>query len=143
VEAPVVQPTAGHYGYGTRPLLGRFCIPDLDKLPPELDRAKYDNLLGEFGLDDVQEIAEDLMQGRHLFGYCIFSCLGVLVVYALLMNYLTMPFVWVSLIATGLGVIGLSYVLHQYVTDTYGMGKIQVYLEEVSKEDPNWTAVAL
>ena len=48
--------------YGSKPLLKRFCVPDIDKLPPEIDTDKYDNLIGEFGLDDIQEIGEDLME---------------------------------------------------------------------------------
>ena len=46
----------GHVGYGTKPLLRRFCLPDIDKLPKEIDVKAYDNLVGEFGLDDIQEI---------------------------------------------------------------------------------------
>ena len=43
----------GHIGYGTNPLLNRYCIPDIDKLPPQIDMSNYDNLVGEFGLDDI------------------------------------------------------------------------------------------
>jgi len=43
----------GHIGYGTNPLLGRFCVPNINKLPKEIDRTKYDNLVGQFGLDDI------------------------------------------------------------------------------------------
>jgi hypothetical protein len=43
----------GHIGYGTHPLLNRYCIPDIDKLPPQIDLTAYDNLVGEFGLDDM------------------------------------------------------------------------------------------
>ena len=37
---------AGYFGYGTHTLLKRFCIPDIDKLPPQIDLDKYDNLIG-------------------------------------------------------------------------------------------------
>jgi hypothetical protein len=39
--------------YGTKPLLNRFCAPDVDKLPKEIDMSIYDNIIGSFGLDDV------------------------------------------------------------------------------------------
>jgi len=38
--------TSGYFGYGTHSLLKRFCIPDLDKLPPQIDLDQYDNLIG-------------------------------------------------------------------------------------------------
>jgi len=51
-KADCDSPSA-HIGYGTNPLLGRFCIPNIDKLPKDIDTAKYDNLVGQFGLDDI------------------------------------------------------------------------------------------
>ena len=48
----------GHYGYGTNSVLGRFCVPDVDRLPA--DFKALDNIVGSFGLDDVQEYIEDI-----------------------------------------------------------------------------------
>ena len=43
----------GHIGYGTNTILERFCLPDADNLPESFDVDAYDNLIGEFGIDDV------------------------------------------------------------------------------------------
>ena len=42
----------GYYGYGTRVLLNRFCIPDAGKLPAQINETKYKTLIGEMGIDD-------------------------------------------------------------------------------------------
>ena len=46
---------SGHVGYGTNTVLRRFCMPDMDKLPTSF--PSLDNIIGSFGLDDVQEYA--------------------------------------------------------------------------------------
>ena len=37
VDAGKDGSVAGYIGYGTKPLLRRFCVPMLDKLPKEID----------------------------------------------------------------------------------------------------------
>ena len=48
-------PKAGsHVGYGSEPLFGIFCLPDIDSLPKDLiSDTDLHNLVGEFGLDDI------------------------------------------------------------------------------------------
>jgi len=40
--------------YGTIKVLNRFCLPNPDKFPKDLEND-YDNMIGSFGLDDVSE----------------------------------------------------------------------------------------
>lgn len=49
--------------YGTIRVLKRFCLPNVDELPNDFDEDTFDNIIGEFGLDDVQEISEDIVEG--------------------------------------------------------------------------------
>lgn len=53
-----------------------------------------------------------------------------------------MPFVWFSIIASGVSIVGLSYLLNHYVNDKYGMDS-NLFRKEFEKEDPNYTAIAL
>ena len=63
--------------------------------------------------------------------------------YAVLIYFMTMPFVWFSIFATGIGIVGLSYLLNLYVDERFKMNKFDLYYEEVGKDSPNWTALAL
>ena len=47
----------GYIGYGTNPVFGKYCIPDLDEFPTELSDLKeqYNNIVFDYGLDDLQE----------------------------------------------------------------------------------------
>ena len=49
--------------YGTFRVLKRFCLPNPDKLSMDFDDDVYDNIIGSFGLDDIQEISEDIVEG--------------------------------------------------------------------------------
>lgn len=100
-------------------MLKRFCVPDVDKLPDSFDSNAYDNLIGEFGLDDVQEIGEDLMEAQDAFIFAFFSCILVMIVYGLMIYYLTGVLVWVSIVGTGVGVLCLSLLLNQWVQESY------------------------
>ena len=46
----------GFIGYGTDPLFNKFCFPNINKLPKEMNETldEYNNLVGDFGLDDIQ-----------------------------------------------------------------------------------------
>lgn len=74
--------------------------------------TKYDNLMGEFGLDDVQEIGEDLLEAQNAFIYCFLSCLVVMAIYMAMIYYLTGLLVWISIILTGVGILCLSLLLN-------------------------------
>jgi hypothetical protein len=38
-------------------------LPNPDELPGGFSEDSFDNIVGSFGLDDVQEIAEDIIEG--------------------------------------------------------------------------------
>lgn len=77
--------------------------------------TKYDNMVGEFGLDDVQEIGQDLIEAKEAFLYVVLTCFVVMALYSVMIFYLTGLLVWISIIATGVGVLLLSLLLNQYV----------------------------
>jgi len=100
----------------------------------------YDNLVGEFGLDDVQEIGEDLMESQSAFLMTFFSCIFVMVLYGLFIYYLTGLIVWVSIIGTGVGVLVLSLLLNTYVNENYGAHSRVAVEESKANGEENWTA---
>ena len=121
--------------------MNRFCIPQFSQLPIELDTDKYNNLIGHFGLDDAQEIGEDIIQSRWLFIYTLISCLAILLAYSILIYYLPKPFIWITIITTGVGIVGLSYILNHYVNIKYS--GIESYLENLQSEEPNYMALTM
>lgn len=103
-----------YIGYGSFRVLKRFCIPDPDKIPGGFDDSAFDNIIGSFGLDDVQEIAEDVVEGQYVFLITFVTCVLITVGYAFLIYKLTGIFVWTSVICTGLGIFLLAFLLQRH-----------------------------
>jgi len=112
-----------YVGYGTIRVLKRFCLPDPDKLPKGFDDDAFDNIIGSFGLDDVQEIAEDIVEGKYAFVITFWTCVGVTLVYALMMYFLAGVLVWLSVIASGAGIFALAYMLQRHIRKNKGKKK--------------------
>lgn len=110
----------GHVGYGTIPIFNKFCLPDYDKLPPQIDKSQYDDIIGNFGLDDIQEAYEDIIDAKWSYLYSVLSCLVVAVIYNILLAYFANILIWVSIVATGLGILALAIFLQGYHTKNYG-----------------------
>jgi hypothetical protein len=81
-------------------------------------------MIGSFGLDDVQVIAEDIVQSKLAFIYCFISCIIVTVIYSFIVYYATGLIVWICIIATGVGFCVISYSLQNYYTIKYGPDSI-------------------
>ena len=84
-----------------------------------------------------------MILAEKLLIYSTLSCLLVLLTYAMLIYFFTMPFVWFSILSTGVAICGISHMLNLYVDQTYQMDKLDHYYTELHKEEPNWSAVAL
>ena len=63
VKSEECKTKESYTGYGTHRVLKRFCLPNPEKLPEDFDDDAFDNIIGSFGLDDVQEISEDIVEG--------------------------------------------------------------------------------
>ena len=65
----------------------------------------------------------------------------MVLVYSLLISFMTGPFIWVTIITTGVGFVGLSYILNHYVNLKYS--GIDSYIENLQSEEPNYMAIAM
>lgn len=103
-----------YMAYGTFRVLKRFCLPNPEKLPGGFDEDSFDNIIGSFGLDDIQEITEDVVEGQYVFLITFLTCIALTIFYAFLIYRLTGVFVWTSVISTGLGIFLLAYMLQRH-----------------------------
>lgn len=111
VKATDCSDKSFYNAYGTIRVLKRFCLPNPEKLPLGFDDDIFDNIIGSFGLDDIQEIAEDIVEGQYVFYITFGTCVLLTVIYAFLIYSLTGLLVWTSVIGTGVGILSLAYML--------------------------------
>jgi hypothetical protein len=79
-----------------------------------------DNLIGNFGLDDIQEIYEDVLVAKKSYMYAAASVLFVAVIYNILLRFFAKTIIWISIIGTGVGIVLLSIFLQEYHDNNYG-----------------------
>jgi uncharacterized membrane protein len=97
-------------------------LPDIDELPPQFEdkREVFDNLVGSFGIDDLQEAYEDIVIAKNSYMYAAGTVVVVSVIYNILLRFFAKPIIWISIIGTGIGIVLLSIVLQKYHSDNYG-----------------------
>lgn len=100
-------------------------MPNPDKLPGGFDDDAFDNIIGSFGLDDIQEITEDIVEGQYVFYITFATCVAITLLYALLIYKLTGVLVWSSVIGTGIGIFALAYMLQRHNRKNKGKKKIK------------------
>lgn len=120
-----------YIGYGTDALLSRFCWPNINKLPEGFTK-EYENIIGDFGIDDIQTYFEDITISIPVYYYCIGTCLVVAVVYNILLRFFSKIIIWLSIVGTGGGLLGLSLFLRKYHEDHYMMDP-PMYSEDMGK----------
>ena len=95
-------------------------MPDINELPEDFDTDVFDNIVGKFGLDDIQEAYEDVVIAKKSYMYAALTVLFVAVAYNILLRFFAKPIIWISIIGTGVGIVALSLVLQEYHTRNYG-----------------------
>lgn len=118
-EQSASDPTVGHLGYGTKDLLKKFCLPDLNKLPAEVDSDKFNNIINDFGLDDIQEFYDDIILAKWVYLYAAISCVFVSVIYTVVIRFFAKPLVWLSILGTIGGLAALGLFLQNYHDKNY------------------------
>ena len=68
-------------------------------------------------------------------------CFLIIIAYGLLIYHFAGFVVWISIIATGLGVLGLSVLLNTYVKQNYGPTSRMAIEEKTDNGNTNWTAI--
>lgn len=96
-----------------------FCLPDLEKLPPALAK-EVPTILGDFGLQNLQNALEDLTGAHMAYIYAGITCLVVATLYGLLIRYFAKILIWISVIGTGVGMVALALFMQHYHTQNYG-----------------------
>jgi len=89
---------------------------DKDKWEKELN-----NIVGEYGLDDIEGYFEDVVSAKYVYIYTIISCIVVTVVYCILLKLFAKLIIWLSIIATGVGMVALALFCQQYKNANYGV----------------------
>lgn len=89
------------------------------------------------GLDDLQQNIEDILEAENIYIYTVFTCIAITVLYALLIYNFTGLIVWCSVLCTGIGIIALSFWMHNYQGSAYA-ARLKQYMGNDSISTKNY-----
>lgn len=107
--------------------------------------SDYDNIIGSFGLDDAQEVAEDIEEGWYVFLITFGTCILVTCIYAILISKLTGLIIWISILGTGVGILCTAHMLshHGRIIRPKMDGKVSAVTKTVNGTTANSTSLII
>jgi hypothetical protein len=100
----------GHVGYGTFDLFDKYCIPDPEKMPDEI-RENYEEIIGDFGVDDAQKFVDQMGSIKNIFLYTALSFFGVAFVYYMIIRCCAPLLVFISILFSAAAMAGLALLM--------------------------------
>lgn len=114
-------------GYASLDLADRYCLPKvselIDAIPSDIEgldiKIDLNNLILNFGLDDVQGWIDDIRVAKWAYLYSALACIVVAVIYCILLKFFAKPIIWLSIICTIVGLVALGLFCQNYKNDHY------------------------
>ena len=76
-------------------------------------------MIGSFGLDDIEQFYEDIIDAKMIYLYAFLTCFLVTLVYNIMLRYFARVLVWASIMVTGAAMIITSVLLKKYYDEWY------------------------
>ena len=79
-------------------------------------------MVGEIGVDDVQMYVRDIENCPYVYLICIASCLVLIFIYNWMLRCFAEILAWISIIAVGVGLFILGFLVKDYADVNYPEG---------------------
>jgi hypothetical protein len=79
-----------------------------------IDKDQFNNVIGSFGVDDIEQFYEDIIDAKMIYLYVFLSCFVVTLIYNIALRFFAKLLVWTSIMVTGAVLIIASVLLNRY-----------------------------
>jgi len=93
-------------------------MPVYNTLPPEL-QDKYNNVVGSFGLDDLDMYARDIRLSWKAYLICLVTIFICIFLWNLMLNTFAEVLAWISIFLVGVGMLALGFCVKYYADSNY------------------------
>lgn len=107
--------------YDSKLFLERWCFPVYETLDPVV-KARYDNVIGGFGLDDIDMYARDIRLSWKVYLICVFSVFVLIFFWNLMLRMFAEILAWISIFVVGIGLLALGFFIKYYADANYPEG---------------------
>ena len=107
--------------YNSTLFLERWCFPVYSSLDPSI-QAKYDNVIGSFGLDDIDMYVRDIRLSWKVYLICIVSVFILIFFWNLMLRLFAEILAWISIFVVGAGLLALGFLVKYYADNNYPEG---------------------
>lgn len=116
-----VQNCNPNYAYNSTLFLERWCTPVYTDLPSQYT-DQYNNVIGSYGLDDVEIWLRDVRESWPVYCICVPMVLILVFIWNLLLRTFAEILAWVCIWVVGLSFLGLGFFVWFYADATYPEG---------------------
>jgi hypothetical protein len=102
----------------TNLFLERFCIPDYASMTAD-EQEGYNNLIGSFGIDDVEAYISDVKVCAYYYVWGLLTCVALALFYNFLLIYIAGVLTWISIFVIGVCMVALGFWIEDYSTENY------------------------
>jgi solute carrier family 44 (choline transporter-like protein), member 2/4/5 len=107
--------------YDSRLFIDRFCVPVYDSLPVSLE-GNYNDLIGSYGLDDLELYVRDIRESWIIYLIAIPSIFVLIFIWNLCLRLFAEILVWVSIILVGFMIAALGFGIMFFAGENYPPG---------------------
>lgn len=107
--------------YDSKLFLDRWCFPQYSTLPPSI-QSNYNNIIGSFGLDDVEMYARDIRLSWKVYLMGIVTCFVLIFFWNLMLRQFAEILAWISILIVGIGIVTLGFLIKYYADANYPEG---------------------
>lgn len=107
--------------YDSKLIFDRWCLPIYDSLDASV-QDNYNNIIGSFGIDDLQSYAMDIREGWKVYLISMLSIFVLIFFWNLMLRLFAEILAWISIFIVGAGIVALGFVCNYYSTTTYPNG---------------------
>jgi hypothetical protein len=107
--------------YDSKLFLDRWCMPVYATLPPSI-QDNYNDVIGSFGLDDIEMYARDIRLSWKVYAICVFTVFVLIFFWNLMLRAFAEVLAWISIFVVGAGIVALGFLIKYYADSNYPEG---------------------
>lgn len=107
--------------YDSELFLDRWCVPVLSSLPANVT-DNYNDIIGSFGLNDIEMYARDIRLSWKIYLICIATTFILIFFWNLMLRHFAETLAWLSIFIVFVGIVAIGFAVKYFADNNYPEG---------------------